>query len=130
MHQQNITILLKEYIYFIYRLFILFSSTFSFLLFLQSVSWMYKRDYLYASINILFYVMFYITNMMKIHYTLLCFVFTIQKSSQFEPQPPPSPLFVAAPLLILQHSYTSVFALPKDVSRSLPKVDDRAFLLF
>ena len=44
--------------------------------------------------------------------------------------PPPSPLFVATPLLILQHSYTSVFALTKDVSRSLPKVDDRAFLLF
>ena len=50
-----------EKVYFIYRLFLLFISTLSFLLFL------YKRDYLHASINILFYIMFYIINTMKKH---------------------------------------------------------------
>ena len=54
-----------ERVYFIYRLFILFISTFSFLLFLYTVSWRYKRDYLHASIDILFYIMFYIINTMK-----------------------------------------------------------------
>ena len=56
-----------ERVYFIYRLFILFISTFSFLLFLYTVSWRYKRDYLHASIDILFYIMFYVINMMKKH---------------------------------------------------------------
>ena len=41
-----------ERVYFIYRLFILFISTFSFLRFLYSVSWRYKRDYRQASINV------------------------------------------------------------------------------
>ena len=36
-------------------------------LFLYTVSWRYKRDYLYASIDILFYIMFYIINTMKKH---------------------------------------------------------------
>ena len=40
-------------------------STFSFLLFLYTVSWRYKRDYLHASIGISFYRMFYVTNTMK-----------------------------------------------------------------
>ena len=30
-------------------------------------TWRYKRDYLQASIDILFYIMFYIINMMKKH---------------------------------------------------------------
>ena len=38
----------------IYRLLILFISTFSFLLLLYSVSWRYRRDYLYTSADILF----------------------------------------------------------------------------
>ena len=48
-----------ERVYFIYELFILFVSTLSFLLFL------YKRDYLHTSIDILLYIMFYIINTMK-----------------------------------------------------------------
>ena len=69
---QNIYTLKKYYyiierVYFIYRLLILFISTFSFLLLLYTVSWKYKRDYLHASIDILIYIMFYIINMMKKH---------------------------------------------------------------
>ena len=77
---------IAERVYFIHRLFILFISRFSFLLFLYlyAVSWRYKRDYLHASIDILF--LFYTT-----------FVLTIQKRSRFEPAPPSS-LFVAARL--------------------------------
>ena len=56
-----------ERVYFIYRLFMLFISTLSFLLFLYTVSWKYMRDYLHASINILFHIMFYIINSMKKH---------------------------------------------------------------
>ena len=56
-----------EKVYFIYRLFILFIITFSFLLFLYSVSWRYKNDYLHASIDILFEIMLYTINMMKKH---------------------------------------------------------------
>ena len=48
-----------ERVYFIYELLILFVSTLSFLLFL------YKRDYLHTSIDILLYIMFYIINTMK-----------------------------------------------------------------
>ena len=40
-------------------------------LFSYTVSWRYKRDYLCASIDILFYIMSYITNTMKKHYILL-----------------------------------------------------------
>ena len=54
-------------IYFIYRLFILFISTFSFLLLFYAVSWRYKRDYLHSSMDISFYIMFYIINMMKLN---------------------------------------------------------------
>ena len=38
---------------------------------LYTVSWAYKRDYLNMSIDILFYIMFYIITMIKKHYTLL-----------------------------------------------------------
>ena len=73
---QNIYPLIKFYciierVYFIHRLFILFIGTFSFLLFLYSVSWRQKRDYLHASIDILFEIMFHITNTMKKQQTLL-----------------------------------------------------------
>ena len=54
-----------ERVYFIYRLFILFITTFSFLLFLYTVLWKYKRDYLHASTYILFYIIFFIMNTMK-----------------------------------------------------------------
>ena len=60
-----------ERVDFIYRLFILCITTFSFLLFLYTVSWAYKRDYLHASIDIWFYIMFYIINTMKKYQTLL-----------------------------------------------------------
>ena len=45
-----------ERVYFIYRLFVLFISTLPFLLLLHAALWRYKRDYLHASINILYYV--------------------------------------------------------------------------
>ena len=45
----------------------LFIITFSFLLFLYSVSWRYKNDYLHASIDILFEIMLYTIKMMKKH---------------------------------------------------------------
>ena len=62
---QNIYPLTKYYyiierVYFIHNLFILFISTFSFLVFLQTVSCsilsgiLYKRDYLHARVDILF----------------------------------------------------------------------------
>ena len=54
-----------ESVYFIYRLFILFISTLSSLLFLYTVSWRYKRDYLHANIDILLYIMFCTINTMK-----------------------------------------------------------------
>ena len=71
------TIVLKEYILIVGC--ILFISTFSFLLFLYRVSWKYKQDYLHASIDILFYIMFYIINMMKKHWTLLYCLHTYDK---------------------------------------------------
>ena len=43
-----------ERVYFIYRFFILFFGTLSFLLFLHSVSWRYNRDYFHGNIDILF----------------------------------------------------------------------------
>ena len=54
-----------ESVYFIYRLFILFISTLSSLLFLYTVSWRYKRDYLHTNIDILLYIMFCTINTMK-----------------------------------------------------------------
>ena len=54
-----------ERVYFTYRLFILFITTFSFLPFLYTVSWRHRRDYLRANIDILFYIMFFIINTMK-----------------------------------------------------------------
>ena len=56
-----------ERLYVIYRLLVLIISTFSFLLFLYTISWRYKTDYLHGSIDILFYIMFYIINRMKKH---------------------------------------------------------------
>ena len=53
-----------------------FISTVSFVLFLYAISWSYKRDCLHASIDILFYIMFYIINTMKKHQTLLYHVRT------------------------------------------------------
>ena len=48
-------------VYFIYRLFIVFTSTFSLLLFLYTVSWRQNRDYLHTSIDnfVLNYVLYY-----------------------------------------------------------------------
>ena len=54
----------------------LFVSVFSFLLFLCTVLWRYKRDYLHVSRDNLFYIMFYVINMMKKH--------SPQKRSQFD----------------------------------------------
>ena len=80
--------LLKECIF--YRLFTFFISTFSFLLLLYKVSWMYERDYFNPSVDISFYIMLYIINTMKINirqfYTP--FVLNMQKSFRFEPAPP------------------------------------------
>ena len=56
-----------ERVYFSDRLFLFFISIFSFLLFLCTASERYERDYLHASIDVLFYIMFYIINTMKKH---------------------------------------------------------------
>ena len=56
-----------ERAYSIYRLFILFTSTLPFLMFLYAVSRRYKWAYLHASIYILFYIMFYVINTMEKH---------------------------------------------------------------
>ena len=56
-----------ERVYFFYKVFVLFISTLSILLFLYTVLWRYKRYYLHASTDILFYIMFYITNTVKKH---------------------------------------------------------------
>ena len=45
-----------ERVYFICRLFLLFISTFSFLLSLYTVSWRYKRDYLHPIMETSFYI--------------------------------------------------------------------------
>ena len=46
-----------EKLYFIYKFFILFISTFSFLLFLYTVSWRYKRDCLHANKEYRYFVL-------------------------------------------------------------------------
>ena len=56
-----------ERVYFIYQLFILFISIFSFLLFLFTESWRYKRDYLHTNIDILIYILLHIMNTTKKH---------------------------------------------------------------
>ena len=96
-----------ERVYFIYRLFILFVSTLSFLLFL------FKRDYLHASINILFYTMFYIINTMKKHQTLLYHdpIYNTKIRSRFEPGLP-SPLVAATPLCTESLCNPSHFIIP------------------
>ena len=88
-----------ERVYFTYSLFILLISTFSFLLFLYTVSWRCKRNYLYASIDILFKLCsILLTWWRNIRLFYTGFVLTIQKRSRFE-LGPPSPLFVAASLM-------------------------------
>ena len=54
-----------ERVYFIYRLFVLFISTWSSLLLLYKASWRYNRDYLHVSTDILLHSMFYIINIME-----------------------------------------------------------------
>ena len=56
-----------ERVYFIYQLFILFIIIFSFLLFLFTESWRYKRDYLHTNIDILIYILLHIMNTTKKH---------------------------------------------------------------
>ena len=96
-----------ERVYFFYRLFILFIITFSFLLFLYTVSWEYKRDYLHASIDILFYIMFFIINTMKKCWTLLYHVRICDTKKVPIWTWPFSPLFVATPLCTVITSCTS-----------------------
>ena len=83
-----------------FLIFLLLISTLSFLLFLYAVSWNYKRDYLHANIDILFYIIFYIINTMEKHYTLFHHVHIHNaKRSRLEPSPLPLiPLFVTTPL--------------------------------
>ena len=85
-----------ERLYVIYRLLVLIISTFSFLLFLYTVSWRYKRDYLHARIDILLCIILYIINTMKKHYKLfLCLVRTYDTKkvpiSTCPPTLPPQP---------------------------------------
>ena len=79
---------IMERVCFICRLFILFISTLSFLLFLYTVSWRYKRDYLHASIDILFVSSMLLTLWKNIRHFYTMSVLTIQKRSRFEPGPP------------------------------------------
>ena len=59
-------------------------------LFLCTVSWRDKRDYLYANVDILFYIMFYIINTMKRHSTLFYHVCTYDtKKVLISTCPPP-----------------------------------------
>ena len=77
----------------------LFLSTFSFLLFLYTTSWRYNKDFPYASIDIWFYIMFYIINTMKQDLTLLYYVRTYKtKKVPIWTCPPPTSLFVVTPL--------------------------------
>ena len=85
-----------ERLYVIYRLLVLIISTFSFLLFLYTISWRYKRDYLHARIDILLCIILYIINTMKKHYKLfLCLVRTYDTKkvpiSTCPPTLPPQP---------------------------------------
>ena len=101
------TYLLTKYLYiierlcFIYWLSILFISTFSFLLLLYTVS-RYKRDYLHASIDIFFYIIFRLwTRQRKIRLFSTTFVLAIQKSSPLEPN---DPICIAHVLLLVKNS--------------------------
>ena len=77
----------------------LFISTFSFLLYLHTTSWRYKRDYLHASIDIFFILSsILLTRCRNIRLFYITFVLTMQKRSWFEPGPL-SPLFLATPLI-------------------------------
>ena len=73
---------------FIPRFFTLFISTLSFLLFLYTVLWRYKRD---ASIGILFYIMFYIINTIKKQTLLKNWLLQDRDLNLIPPPPPPPP---------------------------------------
>ena len=76
-----------ERVYFICNLFI-FISTFSFLLFLCTVSWRYKRGCAHASIDILFKLCSILSTWWKnIRLFYTAFLHAIQKRSWFEPAP-------------------------------------------
>ena len=64
-----ITFLLEESILFIYLFYLLVAYIiYQYIdVFLYTVSWRYKTDCLHASIDILFYIMFYINNTLKKH---------------------------------------------------------------
>ena len=101
-----------ERVYFIYRLLYIFVSKLSFVLFLYTVLWWYKRDYRHASIIILFYFMFYLlTRWRNISLLYTTIMLAIRKKSIWIwtlPPPPPCPLFVAMPLCIAmeeRHTY-------------------------
>ena len=69
-------------------------STFSSLLFLYTISWRYKRDYVHVSRDILFKLcIILLTCWRNIRLFYTAFLLMIQKRSRFEPGPP-SPLFV------------------------------------
>ena len=69
--------------YFIYRLFVFFISILSSLLLFYAASWRHKRDYLHASLGILFYI----HNKETLGPFCTTFVLTIQKRPQFESGP-------------------------------------------
>ena len=68
-------------------------STYSFLLFLYTVSQRYKRDYLHASTDILFYIKFYNINTMKKQIIIPCYntkrPLTKHKGPDLSLPPPP-----------------------------------------
>ena len=77
------------------KVLILYISTLSSLLFLFTVSSRYKSDYLHASIDILFFIMFWniriLTRWRNIKLLYTKFVFAIQKRFRFEPDTPSPP---------------------------------------
>ena len=64
---------------------------------LYAVSWRYKRNYLYASIDILFYIMFYIIDTMKKHETLSYHVCNYDKKKVHIWTDPPPPFPIPSP---------------------------------
>ena len=76
----------------------LFISTFSFLLYLHTTSWRYKRDYLHASIDIFFILSsILLTRCRNIRLFYITFVLTMQKKVLIWTWPPQSTISSYAP---------------------------------
>ena len=79
-------------------------SKVSFLLFLYTISWRYKRHYLYVSIDILLKLCTILLRNIRLFYTV--FLLTIQKMPDSNLPPLPSPLFLATSLFLAKTLHT------------------------